>query len=191
MNAKQLFDAVRSIKGSALTPADVHLVNLALSAPAVAAPAPAQGGGPDPELIAQLKIDEGLRLRAYKDTVGVWTIGYGHAYIQPGTVWTQAQAEAQLIKDVAEHNADLDRALPWIKDLDPVRRRVLYNMHFNMGWDNPRTPEKEGLSGFVNTLAFIKAGAYDRAADGMLASKWARQVGQRAKRLAAQMRTGR
>lgn len=26
----------------------------------------------------QLKIDEGCRLTAYQDAVGVWTIGYGH-----------------------------------------------------------------------------------------------------------------
>ena len=29
-------------------------------------------------LISKLKEFEGLRLRAYKDLVGVWTIGYGH-----------------------------------------------------------------------------------------------------------------
>lgn len=27
-----------------------------------------------------IKRNEGLRLKAYKDTVGVWTIGYGNTY---------------------------------------------------------------------------------------------------------------
>lgn len=138
---------------------------------------------PDPELIAQLKIDEGCRLTAYKDTVGVWTVGYGHAHVQPGTVWTQEQAEAQLKQDVLEHNAKLAARIPWITQLDPVRRRVLQNMAFNLGVD--------GLLGFKNTLEYVRTGDYAKAADGMMASKWAKQVKGRADRLAQQMRTGR
>lgn len=175
---KALFDAVRSVKGSALTQADVEVINRALG---VVETAPA-GDAPDPELIAQLKVDEGCRLTAYKDTVGVWTVGYGHAYVEPGTVWTQAQAEAQLIEDVREHNAKLAKALPWIATLDPVRRRVLQNMAFNLG--------VAGLLGFKNTLEMVRTGKYAQAADNMLLSKWAGQVGNRAKRLAEKMRTG-
>lgn len=140
------------------------------------------GTAPDPELIAQLKIDEGCRLTAYKDTVGVWTVGYGHAHVAPGTVWTQEKAEAVLIGDVTEHNAKLAAALPWVAKLDPVRRRVLQNMAFNLGI--------AGLLGFKNTLEYVRTGQYGEAADGMLASKWAKQVGARAVRLAKQMRNG-
>lgn len=147
------------------------------------------GADVDPVLIADLKRDEGLRLTAYLDTVGVWTVGYGHAHVAPGTVWTQEKAEAQLIEDVREHNAKLAEALPWINDLDPVRRRVLQNMAFNLGIGKPGAGN--GLLGFRNTLEFIRTGQYDRAADGMLASKWAKQVKGRAQRLATQMRTGR
>ena len=172
---KALFDAVRQIKGSPLTQADVDLINHALTGadwqPSV-----------DPELISQLKIDEGCRLTAYKDTVGVWTVGYGHAHVQPDTVWTQEQAEKQLIEDVARHNLELLRRLPWVAGLDIVRQRVLFNMGFNLGID--------GLLGFKNTLEFVRTGQYAKAADGMLASKWAKQVGQRAVRLAQHMRTG-
>lgn len=137
----------------------------------------------DPQLVADLKRDEGLRLKAYKDTVGVWTVGYGHAHVVPGTVWTQAQAEAALIEDVRTHNAELAVALPWVADLDPVRRRVLQNMAFNLGVN--------GLLGFKNTLGMVKAGDYEGASRGMMASLWAKQVKGRAVRLAEQMRTGR
>lgn len=180
---KALFDAIRQIKGSALTQADVDLVNRALEGGA-----PFAGIQPDPELIAQLKVDEGLRLTAYKDTVGVWTIGYGHAHVAPGTVWTQAQAEAQLIEDVLEHNAELAAALPWINGLDPVRRRVLQNMAFNLGVGSAATGK--GLLGFKNTLEFVRTGQYEKATAGMLNSKWAKQVGNRAVRLAKQMKDG-
>lgn len=137
----------------------------------------------DPTLIADLKRDEGLRLTAYMDTVGVWTIGYGHAHVAPGTVWTQAQADAALIDDVRQHNAELAAALPWVANLDAVRRRVLQNMAFNLG--------VKGLLGFKNTLGMVKAGDYEGAARGMMNSLWAKQVKGRAVRLAEQMRTGR
>lgn len=172
--SKQLFDAIRQVKGSALTQADVDLINRALSG---------NTDAPDPELIAALKIDEGLRLKAYKDTVGVWTVGYGRAHVAPNTVWTQEQAERALIEDVTRHNAEMHRAIPWAKNLDPVRRRVLENMAFNLG--------VKGLLGFKNTLEFVRTGQYDKAADGMLFSKWAKQVKGRAVRLAQEMRTGR
>lgn len=139
-------------------------------------------GTVDPILIADLKRDEGLRLKAYKDTVGVWTVGYGRAHVAPGTVWTQEQAEAALIEDVRKHNVELEKAIPWIVKLDPVRRRVLQNMAFNLG--------VKGLLGFKNTLAMVQSGDYAGAARGMLNSLWAKQVKGRAVRLAEQMRTG-
>lgn len=64
--------------------------------------------------------------------------------------------EAWLIEGVRSHNAVVHAALPWLRQLDPLRRRVIENTHFNMGWDNPKTPEKEGLSGFMNTLAHVQ-----------------------------------
>lgn len=184
---KALFEAIRPFApGARFSAAHVLAIDaladaFGLPPGETTTPAPA-AGQPDPELIAQLKIDEGLRLTAYKDTVGVWTVGYGHAHVAPGTVWTREKAEQQLIEDVREHNAKLAKALPWIATLDPVRRRVLQNMAFNLGI--------AGLLGFKNTLEYVRTGQYEEAARGMLASKWARQVGNRAVRLAKQMRTG-
>lgn len=44
---------------------------------------------------------EGCRLKAYQDTGGVWTIGYGHTgNVRPGTTITQTEAEALLKHDV-------------------------------------------------------------------------------------------
>lgn len=191
MNAKTLFDVIRDIKfkaggANALTDAEVARVNAALAGDASAVALHADA--PDAELVAQLKIDEGLRLTSYMDTVGVWTVGYGHAHVAPGTVWTHEQAEAQLLKDVAVHNAELELELRWVVNLDPVRRRVLQNMAFNLGVGN--AARGTGLLGFKNTLEFVRTGQFAKAAAGMRASKWARQVGARAERLAKQMETG-
>ena len=45
---------------------------------------------------------EGVRLAAYQDQGGRWTLGYGHtAGVQEGDTCTQAQAEAWLAEDVS------------------------------------------------------------------------------------------
>lgn len=134
-------------------------------------------------LIPDLKLDEGRRLTAYLDTVGVWTIGYGHTSgAHAGLVWTDTQALAALQHDVDVAISILDRQLPWWCSMNDARQDVLANMCFNLGWTK--------LSGFVNTLAAMKAGRWDEAAAHMLDSKWAKQVGERATRLAEQMRAG-
>jgi lysozyme len=131
-------------------------------------------------LLDQIRRDEGLRLTAYKDSLGKVTIGYGRCLETEGI--TRDEAEYLLHNDVLRVCAALDAALPWMRNLDDARRAVLQNMGFNMGL--------AGLLGFRNTLALIQAGEYDKAADAMLQSKWAEQVGARAQRLALQMRTG-
>lgn len=145
-------------------------------------------------LVGKLAVDEGLELEAYPDPWSKgppWTIGHGHTGgVKPGDTITLEEARGLLAVDAVAHNRTLDRVLPWVKDLDPVRRRVLQNMHFNMGWDNPRTPKLEGLAGFTRTLADIQAGRYANAAQRMEASLWADQTGGRARRLIQAMRTG-
>lgn len=66
--------------------------------------------------------------------------------------------------------------------IDEVRKSLLLNMCYNMGI--------KGLLSFKNTLAFIASGDWERAANGMLASKWAKQVGRRANELSELMRKG-
>lgn len=53
---------------------------------------------------------EGLRLSAYRDSVGVWTIGYGHTRgVTPGMACDAAQAAAWLLEDVAGAEAAVSR----------------------------------------------------------------------------------
>ena len=57
-------------------------------------------------LIEKLKKMEGCKLVAYKDSVGVWTIGYGHtAGVKVGDKITQYQAEQFLKEDLAKFEA--------------------------------------------------------------------------------------
>ena len=49
-----------------------------------------------------IKRFEGLKLDAYQDVAGVWTIGYGHIRgVQPGMHITEAEAEQALRDDLA------------------------------------------------------------------------------------------
>jgi len=141
-------------------------------------------------LIEQLKRDEGVRLTAYKDTMGLWTVGVGCLLPDPtnpkweGHCITPQKCEDDLIANIAKHTADLLTQCPWTAKLmctDPVRFAVLQNMSFNLG---------NKLFQFKNTLAAFERGDWIAASQGMLNSLWAKQVGPRAQRLADQVITG-
>ncbi|MBP8273529.1 MAG: glycoside hydrolase family protein [Acidobacteria bacterium] len=131
-------------------------------------------------LVKALILDEGVRNFPYKDTVGKLTIGVGRNLDDRGL--SDQEIGVLLENDIAIVVEELDRHLPWWREMNDVRQRVLANMCFNLGWPK--------LRGFVNTLAAMQRGDYQVAADGMRASLWARQVGARARRLAREMETG-
>lgn len=175
---------LRQMLESFLRPADASPAKVPPTA-APAGTAPAQEVDHDARLIGQLRLHEGERRKPYRDTVGKLTIGIGRNLDDKGL--RRDEIEYLLANDIADARADLDRYLPWWRGLDPVRQRVLIDMVFNMG---AGSPGKGGLLSFVNTLSEIRRGNYGIAADMMLASKWAQQVGGRAVRLATMMRTG-
>jgi lysozyme len=137
-----------------------------------------------PYLLTDIERDEGLRLRAYQDPEGIWTIGVGHTGedVVEGLTWTPAEATLALGKDVHVTQVQMDMALPWWRELDDVRQDVLVNMGFNLG--------VRGLCAFKDTLGACRRGDWAGAANAMLASAWAREVKARATRLALQMGTG-
>ena len=52
-------------------------------------------------LLSQLMLMEGLRLEAYKDAAGVWTIGYGHTQdVRPGDKISEYCAKEYLLQDL-------------------------------------------------------------------------------------------
>lgn len=131
-------------------------------------------------LANQLVTDEGLRLKPYKDTVGKTTIGVGRNLDDVGI--SKQEAMMLLGADIDKAFADLDKFLPWWRDMSDARQQVIANMCFNMGIGKLQT--------FVNTLQAMKDGRYADAAAGMRNSLWAKQVGARAERLAQMMENG-
>lgn len=137
----------------------------------------------DDQLANQLIRDEGMILHAYQDSLGYWTIGIGRL-IDPRKGGGISEQEALLLlhNDIVKAKTALLAALPWAASLDEARLGALLAMTFNMGIG--------GLLQFKNTLSFIQKGQYAEASREMLNSKWARQVGARANRLARQISTG-
>lgn len=129
-------------------------------------------------LIGQLRVDEGIRLKPYVDTVGKQTIGIGRNLTDVGI--SESEATELCLNDIKRSMAALDAQLPWWTSLDDKRQQALVNMCFNMGIQR--------LLGFHNFLGFLEAGNYAAAGDEMLKSLWANQVGQRAQRLAKVIR---
>ena len=137
-------------------------------------------------LISELKRDEGVEYTPYFDSVGIETVGVGHNLkVSPLDVHyplTDDQVDLILSSDLLNVFSGLDAHLGWWRNLSYARQRVMVNMAFNMGIGTLLT--------FKNTLGAIEDGQYEAAAEGMLNSKWARQVGDRAYRLAKLMRVG-
>ena len=135
------------------------------------------------DIYTQLERDEGLRLHPYTDTRGFVTIGYGRNLSTEGI--SQQEAKGMLEADVTNTGEALRTALPWfatLQDNDWVRAAVLINMAFNLG--------VHGLLTFNTFLSLVESQQYDAAADDMLQTPWATEVGARAQRLALQLRTG-
>lgn len=123
---------------------------------------------------------EGYRAKAYQDTEGVWTIGYG-TNLQELEI-DEPLAARWLSKKLAEAERDLEQ-FGWYAVLSSGRQRVLVELVYNLGL--PR------LLSFVKMIAAIKARDFQTAAAELLDSKWARQVGPiRSKRLADLLRAG-
>jgi len=78
-------------------------------------------------------------------------------------------------------NRDLENAFPaWYNDLDRNRQDVIINMVYNLGL--------QGFRKFKKMIHCLEIKDYTGATMEMLQSKWAKQVGKRADRLAKIMK---
>ena len=125
-----------------------------------------------------LKRDEGLRLKPYVDSVGKITIGVGRNLSDNGI--TEEEAMMFLNADIFQAITDVRSVCSVYEELSRPRQLVMISMAFNMG--------RKRLGEFVRFLNAIHLSDWDEAAEEMLNSKWAKQVGPRAHRLAAMMK---
>lgn len=103
-------------------------------------------------------------LKAYKDAVGVWTIGYGHTGkdVKPNMVITKEQADQLLVKDTQENSKYIRNVLnKWKKSKLPSymvtqnQFNALVSLSYNAGIGNVMKSEfmKELRKGNVKKAA--------------------------------------
>ena len=131
----------------------------------------------------QLKVDEGVKYEIYKDHLGYPTFGIGHLITEDdpehgepdGTEISEDRVNEVFESDVAKFVSEAKILFSDLDELPDVAQQVIVNMAFNMG--RPR------LSKFKNFIAGVHDNDWVRAAEEMMDSRWADQVGARATRL--------
>lgn len=121
---------------------------------------------------------EGLRLKPYTCTAGKLTIGIGRNIEDNGI--SEKEALYMLRNDLARCQSELSSFN--FHNLNFARMLALRNMLFNLGLTR--------FSMFKKMINALHLGNYEIAANEMLCSKWARQVGDRATCLAEIIKTG-
>ena len=131
-------------------------------------------------LLSSVIVHEGFSRYIYLDSVGVRTVGFGRNLDDRGI--SREEAEMLLLNDL-ETSTKEAKKLEFYENLTSNNRRdVIVEMIFNMGL----TRFKE----FKKTIGYINQANYSAAADEMLDSRWAKQVGQRALTLSNKFRAG-
>ena len=135
---------------------------------------------------ALISEEEGCKLQAFRDTKGLWTIGYGHLlpdqnHDYSNFVWTQAQADAQLAKDLSVARMIAPR-FPWFTSMNDVRQAVCVSMAFQLGDKPLHWPNFDAALSARNYVAAAGAG---RDTDW-----WREQTPKRAEREMSMLATG-
>jgi len=127
-----------------------------------------------------IKADEGWSATPYRDTEGVLTIGYGtnieKISKEEGEMLLDSRLKDTMERDLIALDAEE------LAVLNDARLIVYISMLYNMGLGR--------FCGFKRMRKAVKAENWGDAAKEMLDSRWRHQVGKRAERLAAIMRTG-
>ena len=123
---------------------------------------------------------EGLRLMPYRCTSNKLTIGVGRNIEDRGI---SVETAMQMLREDLELVIDeLKRAIPGFDKMPESVQEALVDLAFNMG-----TPT---LLTFKRALRALQAQEWDNAADEILSSRYAKQVGRRAEIIADMIRSG-
>ena len=133
------------------------------------------------KLLDMLMLHEGLELKPYQCTADKTTIGVGRNLQDVGI--TEDEAKYLLQNDIDRILKEVEH-WSFLEKLNEPRQAVILDMVFNMG------VTRFNANTWVKTFAAIQDNDWEKAANEMLESKWAKQVGQRAIRLSQMMRKG-
>lgn len=115
--------------------------------------------------LALIKKFEGCRLTAYQDSVGVWTIGYGHTSgVRKGQTITQSQADSFLKSDCASAEKSVNSYSKY--NWNQNQFDALVSFTFNCGSGNLKTLLNNGQRTIAEISAKITA--YNKAGGKVL-----------------------
>jgi lysozyme len=141
-----------------------------------------------------LKRHEGVRLKPYKDTKNIETVGVGHnieakglppdieAYLEDYGEITPEMVDILLDQDIEDAITDCERLYPAFSTFSENRQDALIDFLFNVGYATAKT--------FKTTNGYINAGEWQKASEGLLASLYAKQVKGRAVEIAKMLKEG-
>ena len=129
------------------------------------------------KLLETLKRHEGVKHHAYRDSLGVLTIGCGRNISDSrrhhGLGLSDAEIDYMLQNDIERTVKELSEEYDWFDDLEEgARRDAIINMHFNLG--------RVRFATFKRAISHMENENHKEAATEFLQSKWAKQVKGRA-----------
>ena len=81
-------------------------------------------------LAEMIQRHEGVRRIPYLDSLGIFTVGYGHNMQRP---LSQAVIDQIFSEDLQEAINECVHAFPWFADLTDARKNAMVDLCFNLG----------------------------------------------------------
>jgi len=125
------------------------------------------------DLLESIKKHEGFVEHVYDDSLGIPTIGYGFAI--KDLVLEEDICEEILLRKLRQLSRTVMNKFPFFDSLPPDAKSVLMEMCYQLG--------VTGVSKFKKALKAMDNSDWEKAADEMLDSKWAKQTPNRAKEM--------
>jgi len=125
------------------------------------------------DLLESIKHHEGFVEHVYDDSLGIPTIGYGFAI--KDLVLEEDLCDEILLRKLRILGRSVMGKFPFFDSLPSECKSVLMEMCSQLG--------VRGVSKFKKALKAMESGDWEKAADEMLDSKWAKQTPGRAKEM--------
>ena len=125
------------------------------------------------DLLESIKHHEGFVEHVYDDSLGIPTIGYGFAI--KDLVLEEDLCDEILLRKIRILGRSVMGKFPFFDSLPSDCKDVLMEMCYQLG--------VTGVSKFKKALKAMEDGDWEKAADEMLDSKWAKQTPNRAKEM--------
>ena len=125
------------------------------------------------DLLESIKHHEGFVEHVYDDSLGIPTIGYGFAI--KDLILEEDLCDEILLRKLRILGRSVMGKFPFFDSLPSDCKDVLMEMCYQLG--------VRGVSKFKKALKAMEDGDWEKAADEMLDSKWAKQTPRRAKEM--------